>query len=189
MAEHLFSGSYHEVRDNAIRQALDRVRSLTGRELLSPGLAGELDRIAANYRFNVATLRGDQRSGKRRVERRRKSDYGHTIEVEVPFIDVTIPYVGDPNSFEVAPSHSNIIEYRVVVQPGALLITFPDDQNLDRDVNDFLHRVGENLDRLREESENLQAQVRSQIGAFADTRVTEAKAQNERDKGRSFPIS
>jgi len=189
MAERLFAGSYHTVHDHLLRSAIERVRALPDVELLSPGLGGTLNKIADDAQFHVATLRAKDAHGTRRKEMRKRRDYGQTIDVEVSFIEVSIPFSGDPQSLKFAPSQSTMIDLPTEIRNGTLVIHLPDGDNFDRDLDSFVSLVQGNLDRLTKEAAGLRDMIRSQIGAFADQRIAEAKARKDRDSKRGIPIS
>lgn len=186
--DRLFQESIHAFKDQKVREAIARVEGLSEAELLDPGLAGKLDGIVEQFRFVVATMRPQERKGKRRTETRQVRDYGELRNVEVSMIDVTIPFDGYPKSFTIAPSHCHVIDTPARTSQAGLQATFYDDDNLDRNVDSFISRVGENLERLRGEMESLRTQISDAVKAIADQRLAKVKAQKERDKSRSFPI-
>jgi hypothetical protein len=189
MADQLFAGSVYDLRQSALQQAIERTKKISPTELLAPSLAGTLDKIASEFTLAIAKLKPDEIKGTRRKRISRRNDYGQMIDVEISVIDVTIPFDGDPESFKFAPSHSNIIDDAVEIHAAGLQISLPDDDNLDKMVKRFVAMVQENLDGLSKELSGLKEQVRNQIEVVANSRVEQIKKENERDKGRSFPIS
>ncbi|QRM32760.1 hypothetical protein [Microvirga sp. VF16] len=184
----MFQESFHNFRDEKIREAVARAEAISEKDLLSADLSAKLDEVANGFRFVVATLKPEGRRGKRRIETRQVRDYGDVRDVQVSVIDVTIPMEGYPKSLHIAPSHSNVIEIPASTGTGGLIATFYDDDSLDKNVDSFIARVSENLDRLRKEMEGLKPQIREAIGTVADRRLAEVQARLERDKTRSFPI-
>ena len=139
MVEHLFQESISGFGEQKIRDAKAQAEQLTQQQLEGPDLAATLERIAT-FKFELAKLKPDQRRGKRRTEKRKRMGYGREIVVDVDFIDVTIPFDGWAKSFRLAPSSCRIIETPVTIGSDAIQVSFPDDQNLERNV-DFLFKA------------------------------------------------
>lgn len=188
MSERLFKTNILDFQRQKLQEAAARAEAILERDLLNPALPGMLDAIAQGFGFTVAKLQPEGRKGKRRKEHRDTGDSGADHAIEVSLIDVTIPMEGHPNSLTIAPARANLIETPAAKIPGALLVTFDDDDDLDRNVDSFITQVSENLDRLRGEMETFKAQVRNAIGTITDRRVAQLRAQHERDRKRSFPI-
>lgn len=186
--QRLFEKSLYAVKAENLRLATQRVQALSEPELLVPSLQARLDTIADQFTLQVARLRPDERRGKRRVEQRESSDYGRHQVVEVSLIDVTIPFVGDPKSLMIAPSRCHVIERPAIANSNSIVVSFGDDENLDKNVDDFVKRVNENLDNLRSEMDSLRNEIKTEIQTIADRRLALVKAQKERDSKRSFPI-
>jgi len=186
--QRLFEKSLYAVKEENLRLATQRVQALSEPELLVPSLQARLDTIADEFTLQVARLRPDERRGKRRVEQRESSDYGRHQVVEVSLIDVTIPFVGDPKSLMIAPSRCHVIERPAIANSNSIVVSLVDDENLDRNVDDFVMRVNENLDNLRSEMDSLRNEIKTEIQTIADRRLALVKAQKERDSKRSFPI-
>lgn len=184
----LFQESIFDFKDQKVREAIARVEALPETVLLNPDLPRQLDQIVEQFRFVVATLKPEERKGKRRIETRVVRDYGEVRNREITLIDVIIPFNGYPKSFNIAPSHCHVIDTPAMNTSAGLQASFYDDDNLDQNVDSFIVRVSENLDRLRSEMESVRKQISDAIKAVADQRVAKAKALKERDKGRSFPI-
>ena len=187
MQSKLFTNSIHDFSQEKLRESVRRAEALTEQELLVAELAPFLDKIS-DFPFQVAKLKPDGRKGKRRTEKRERTDYGLRTMVDVDFIDVTIPFEGFPKSLTIAPSSCHVIDVLASVENGQLVVTFPDDDNLDPNVNDFIKRDSENLDRQRQEIETIKQETRKAVSAVANRRIAEIKARKERDKARSFPI-
>lgn len=186
--ERLFEGSLNLFKQEKLRDAAAKANALSDSQLLNPSLAGRLDAIAGEFRFVVAKLRPEERRGKRRTETKEVNDYGQRQTVQMTVIDVAIPFDGYPKSLTIAPSRSHIIQTLVSTIQNPLVVPFMDDENLDKNVDDFIKRVSENLDSLRSEVEGFSREIRAEIQAIVDRRLTILKAQKEQDAKRSFPI-
>jgi hypothetical protein len=189
MMGYLFRGSAHSYRETAVRQAVEEVKSLAPNYLADPGLAGTINKIVGKYGvFAVATLRPNEKRGKRRTETRQIRDYGETRNVEVSLMDVFVPFSGAEESFELAPSSSHVIQTPVQVTQGQLVFTFHDDSAIERDLEAAIKQISENLDRLRAELGNLESSVRQAVEAVAADRLARIKSQAERDSRLGFPV-
>ncbi|MHC1946492.1 hypothetical protein IF803_19090 [Bradyrhizobium sp. UFLA06-06] len=156
--------------------------------LTSDKLAEELTKIA-HFQFDVAKLKPDERKGKRRTEKRKISDYGRDVTIDVDIIDVIIPFDGYPKSFQIAPSHCNVIDIpAMITHENGLRISLPDDQNLDRAVNFFIERVSGNLSTLEKELQNVGPRMLQSAQSAIHQRLQRIRERQERDKTRSFPI-
>jgi hypothetical protein len=190
----LFEQSFHAYLEKRIKEALAKVAALSEKDLADPSLSEKLDAIANDGWIVVATLRAAERKGKRRTEKR--VDLGDEdedglmipVEREIKVIDVLIPVDGYPISLQLSPSSSIGVSEKARMVPGGLQVTFPDDDNLDRNVDDFISRVSQNLDRLRVEAEANRPIIRQRVGEAAKRRQDELAAQKDRDSKRSFPI-
>lgn len=187
MQEHLFRQPISNFVQEKIDEARHRTEALTDAQLQDPALAGTLEKIC-DFRFEAATLRPADRMGKRRTTKVSKSDYGQQIIVDVDVIDVTIPFTGWPKSFHLAPSGRKIINTPASIVSGGLLVSFPDDQNLDHNVDDFVAQVAQNLESLKRDIEKIKPQMLQAAQLVANQRLAQIKARKERDKTRSFPI-
>ena len=186
----LFQGSIYDFQKQRLAGAVAEVKALSASDLLDPSLAGKLDKIADQH-FNVAvaTLRPEERRGRHRDVPSQGTEFGRPVVRKVSYIDVTIPFNGDATSFSFAPSSSHVIMENTLIQDGAIGVSLLDDSNLDKNVDDIIKRVGENLDRIRAEMEQWRPHARKTLDQVAEQRIAELKAQKERDKGRSFPIN
>jgi hypothetical protein len=126
---------------------------------------------------------------KRRTEKRKLTDYGREIIVDVDVIDVIIPFDGWPKSFHLAPSSCRIIETPVTINNDSTIqISFLDDQNLEQNVNSFIQGVTGNLNTLGMELQRIGSQMLQAAQLVANQRLQQIRERKERDKTRSFPI-
>jgi hypothetical protein len=173
----LFDESWATTKAAIQETAVQQVRSANREFIFDPGLAGQIDDIVNSRVPKVATLRPEQRRGKR-IEIRP----GYSV------VDVSIPFVGDEKSFHLAPTRTSIPSVACQMQPDHLLIRFEDDDKLDQRVDTFAQAVSHTLDSLRAEVAAWVPQFRAALSAAAAARSNEFLAQQQRDKGRSFPI-
>jgi len=102
MVDHLFQEPISAFVEQKLREASSKAEQLTPPQLEGSDISATLEKIAT-FEFKVASLKFDQRKGKRRTEKQRRRDYGREIIVDVDIIDVTIPFDGWPKSFHLAP--------------------------------------------------------------------------------------
>ncbi len=187
MVDHLFQEPISAFVEQKLREASSKAEQLTPPQLEGSDISATLEKIAT-FEFKVASLKFDQRKGKRRTEKQRRRDYGREIIVDVDIIDVTIPFDGWPKSFHLAPSSCRIIETPAVIKDSAIQISFLDDQNLEQNVNFFVESVTQNLNTLRTELQRLGPQMLQAAQLVANHRLQQIRDQKARDKTRSFPI-
>jgi hypothetical protein len=188
MLEYLFQEPLSALLEQKLREARAQGEQLTLQQLESPDLATTLQKIAT-FRFDTASLKPDQRRGKRRTEKQKRMDYGREIVVNVDFIDVSIPFEGAAKSFRLAPSHRKIVDTPVTVTTNNMIqISVPDDQNLEQKVNFFIQTVTENLSTLEKELQRIEPQMLQAAQLAANQRLEQIRERRERDKTRSFPI-
>ena len=109
--------------------------------------------------------------------------------MRVTFVDVAIPFTGDAKSFELAPNACQIIGGDWEIRGQELIVTLPDDQNLQRDIDGFVAIVSSNLDKLRAEAAQAQGNIQRAVENAANQRRAEIADEKERDKSRNFPIN
>jgi hypothetical protein len=102
---------------------------------------------------------------------------------------VTIPFDGWPKSFNLAPSSCRIIETPAKINNDSTIqISFPDDQNLEQNVNSFIQGVTQNLNTLGAELQRIGPQMLQAAQLVANQRLQQLRERQARDKTRSFPI-
>jgi hypothetical protein len=189
MHRQLFKNSWGQYQMDCSDSAVREVHSLPKSQFNQPSLAGVLERIAAKYKLVVATLQPDKKQGTRREVDQPIDDYGRQITMRVTFVDVAIPFTGDAKSFELAPNACQMIGGDWEIRGQELIVTLPDDQNLQRDIDGFVAIVSSNLDKLRAEAAQAQGNIQRAVENAANQRRAEIADEKERDKSRNFPIS
>jgi hypothetical protein len=177
--------AYQREQQNA---AIAKIQSIADQDLLNPNLAGKLDKLADHAVFEVANLDIARQWGKPRKEQHERERGGQTYVFDVEMMDMHIPFAGDPRSFLLQPSSSQMIDTRADVSGNELLVTFPYDDDLQRQMGFFVDKVVTNLDQLRKELPSIRAEVRNTIDQVANERVAAARAQHGRDQTLSFPV-
>jgi hypothetical protein len=189
MSERLFQGSWHSVWTHTIRTAVDDVGKLDRKVFSDPALAGHLQRIAEKYSFDVARINKEGiHADRRETEREGQDAWGDRRVFKQTWLDVTIPFTGDAESFKIAPSRSIIPSHHCTIGGDALTITIPDDASTDNAVQTFVSQVSQNLDGLRAEYEQSKPQLEQAIKSAADRRKEQIDAERDRDKKLSFPV-
>lgn len=188
MSERLFQLSWHNVSQGTLRKAHEEVMALDRRVITAPNLAGQLDKIAAKYSFEVATLNPEAKRGKRRDKERTIDDYGSHKTIKYSVIDVSIPFTGSDESFKIAPSHSHMVYAECEIRNNVVVLTVPDDDGAQQAINQFVQQVSENFDRLRSEAENWDKDLRDTIAAAAEKRKQQVDAEKGRDGNLNFPV-
>ena len=183
----LFGSPIQNFINARIHEAQSSAENLSDAQLQAPNLAGVLENIS-KLNFQVATLRPDQKKGKRRTERRTKKDYGQQVAADVDVIDVSIPFDGWPRSFDFAPTSGRLSSTKARVEEGMIVASFDDDENLERNVDEFIKLTSENLTKLARDLGDLQKRMLQEAQTVANRRIEQIKSRKERDKSRSFPI-
>jgi hypothetical protein len=174
--------------EQRLGEAKTHAEQLTPQQLEASDIAETLQKIA-KFKFNLATLKPDQRKGKRRTEKRKVMDYGREVIVDVDLIDVEIPFEGWPKSLYLAPSSRTLIDIpTTITSNNTIKVSFPDDENLDRNVDFFIQNVTANLNTLEKELQRIEPQMLQVAQTIVTQRIEQIRERKNRDKGRSFPI-
>jgi hypothetical protein len=185
---YLFSRSWLETQQDNLRAAMSDVDQLDRPVFDQPDLARVLDGIADRYTLEVASLDKEGIRATGRTVKREKNDYGERIMIDVPFLDVQIPFFGNPETLHIAPSRCNVLDNNVEIRHGMLVLSIPDDANADREVKDFVERASENLNRLRDEAQRSQTHLRQALNEVVERRRRTISEEAGRDSKRSFPV-
>lgn len=186
--ERLFQHSLFAVFAQRKSLAVQEVENLDRTILRDPSLGGVLQKIATKHDFDVARFQGEIVAN-RRIEEREVSDgFGGRHRAKTPWYDISIPFVGDADSFRIAPSRCSIPDRHARISQNTLTISVPDDAGTDAAVEKFRSIVDGNLQTLQSELQQIKPQLEQAIQRAADRRKAELDAQDERDKGRSFRV-
>ncbi len=180
--ERLFQHSLFAVFEERKSLAVQEVENLGLSVLRDPSLGGTLQKIAAKHAFDIARFQGEATAA-RRIEERDVSDgFGGHYRAKLPWYDVSIPFVGDADSFRIAPSRCSIPSRLARISQKELTISVLDDAGTDAAVENFKSIVNGNLQTLKFELQELKPQLEQAMQQTADRRRAELDAQKERDK-------
>lgn len=186
--ERLFQKSLYAIFEHVKALAVQEVDGLDTSIFNNSALGGVLQKIAAKHDLDVARFEGEI-TARRRTEDRRVSDgFGDSHLAKSTFLDVSIPFVGDPESFRIMPSRCGVPDRQATIERHALVITIPDDANAERTIEHFNGVVSGNLQTLRAEYGQMKPQIEQAIQAAVERRKARVAAQQELDKGRSFRV-
>ncbi|HEV7293483.1 MAG TPA: hypothetical protein VGN79_14305 [Devosia sp.] len=186
----IFTEPFQIFLGEKMRTAEMEVDRLSEDDLQSPALGQSLQNIA-NFKFQVAEIRPDEKTGKRRTEVRSFVDYGRHIQSKVDVLDISIPYSGFPKSFSIAPTNGHTIESKATYQSSSghlLVVTLDEDDALEVKLATFISEVEDNLQKLGQDMENLRKRLLVHVQDRAQERLNAIKARQEKNKGYSFPV-
>jgi hypothetical protein len=186
--EVLFQKSFHQVWQQMLAQAAQDVQKLDRKLFSDPALAGHLVKIAAKYGVEVAQLDGEATAKRRSEEKERDDGWGGRHRVTITWLDVSIPFVGEAETFRVAPSSWSSPNNEVVIGANKLTISVIDDDRAETVVENFKKTVGGNLQTLRSEYERVKPELEQRIQQAANDRKAQIDAEDARDKARSFRV-
>ncbi|HEX3496835.1 MAG TPA: hypothetical protein VHT02_06635 [Methylocella sp.] len=181
----LFGIPWMAGRVSAQQSAAREVENLDRRTFSDPNLAAKLDEIASHYSLEVATLEPSAKRGSRR-DIKRTDDFGETHTIWV--MDVTIPFRGDPKSFQFSPSYCTIPSFPCEAMSDHLFVTLHEDSNLQTNVDQFIQQVSQNLTALSAEVTDSLTRLREALNQVADTRIRQIADQTTRNKNLDFPV-
>jgi hypothetical protein len=185
----LYGGSLHSFFEERIQQAIEEVDRLDRRTFSDPALAGHLQKIAAKYSFEIAQIRKDDVSGRRKDAARSSTDaWGEQRTFKQTYMVVSIPFSGNKDSFLLSPSRATIPSHAVDIGSSALTINVPDDDGADAAVKTFVQIISDNLDVLRNDYDRIQPQLMEAVNSAGMRRKQKIDAETARDQTRSFKI-
>lgn len=189
MPERLFAGSWHAAWQDTLRRAADDVLKLDRKLFSDPALGGHLKKIADKYSVEIARIIKDGIRAKRRETERDIIDgWGERRRVKQTWLDVTIPFSGEAESFKIAPSRPIIPSNHSTIGANALTLTIPDDESAQGTVDTFVAQISQNLDALRAEYEQSKGQLEQIIQNTANQRKQQIEAERARDQKLNFPV-
>jgi ribosomal protein S21 len=107
----------------------------------------------------------------------------------VTWLDVSIPFVGEAETFRIGPSSMALLNNRATIGHNTLTVSVADDERAESAVQDFKRMVEGNLHSLRAEYERNKPQLEQTIQQAATHRKAQIDAEDARDKGRSFRVT
>jgi hypothetical protein len=189
MRESLFQQiSLHEVLEKRLKAVVIQVEKLPKDSFSQPNLDERLNEIVLSQLIAVPEL-GAPSGGERRHEERQANDgWGGTQTVKVGILDVTVPFTGDAIVFKFYTSHSPGVSADVRIEGNKLIVTIPDGDNVQAQVDQFINSANANLNRIRAEIGDLHDRLTRAAQQTALRRQTEIAKEKERDSRLSFPV-
>lgn len=188
MAEVLFQGSFQAGWRNALKLAAEDVQKLDRKLFNDPALAGHLQKIATKYEIEVARFEGEMTAKRRTEEREGQDGWGDYRKIKTTWLDVSLPFVGEAETFRVGPSSMSVLHHRATIGPHAVTVSVVDNEGAEGEVQDFKKMVEGNLQTLRTEYERAKPQLEQVIQQAVTHRKAQIDAEDARDKGRSFRV-
>ena len=188
MEEVLFQKSFYQVWQLQMRAAAAEVQKLNRKLFKDPSLGGILQSIAKKYEIEVARFQGEMTAERRTVERQGQDGWGDYRMIKTTWLDVSIPFVGEAETFRIAPSSMTVPSKRVRIGRNALTVSVVDNDGADSEVQNFKTLVEGNLQILRNEYQQHKPQLEQAIQQAATQRKAQIDAEDARDQSRSFRV-
>ncbi|MHB8270243.1 hypothetical protein [Bradyrhizobium sp.] len=144
--ERLHQKSWSMLWQHMLKQAVDDVGKLDRRIFSDPALGGTLQKIADKYSVEVATIQPGASANRRVVEKEGNDGWGGRANFKQTWLDVSIPFTGEAESFRVSPSRCSIPSQQARIGQNELTISVIDDDNADAQVKSFIDAVTGNLE-------------------------------------------
>jgi hypothetical protein len=185
----LYKYSLHANLQENVRQAVEEVERMDRRVVADPAFAGKLQEIVKKHHLEVAHLHKDRITAHRKdTEREVMDEWGNRRKIKQTRLDVTLPFSGDKESFLLSPSRVTLPPIDAEIGASSLTINILDDDNADEAVRSFAQIVGDNLEVLRTEYDQLRPQLAQAVDQAAQRRKQQIDAEKSRDGTRSFKI-
>ncbi len=185
----LYKYSLHGSFQENIRRAIGEVEGLDRQAFANSALAGNLQKITEKYGLEVAHIRKDNITAHRRdTEREGTDEWGDRRTFRQTWLDVTVPFSGDKESFLFSPSRTTIPAYDAEIGSSSLSISIRDDDGADNAVQAFIQILSDNLEVLRTEYDQMKPQLVQAVNQAAQRRKQQIDAETARDQTRSFKI-
>ena len=179
--------NWHTAQQQITNSAIAEVDALDDATLMNPSLAGTLEKIAQRYALRVPTLNETAKRGVRSEVERRVDDYGRDTIVNVPVIDVHIPFDGSAEAFRISPSTSLLLSFSAEITDRELIVTVYDNDRAQQEVDNIIKQIKQNLDHLRNDIAGLD--LLGPLNRTAEARIAKIKAARDRDSKLDFPVS
>jgi hypothetical protein len=188
MEEVLFQKSFYQVWQLQMKAAVDEVQKLDRNLFKDPSLGGVLQSIAKKYEIEIAHFQGEMTAERRTEERQGQDGWGGYRMIKTTWLDVSIPFVGEAETFRIAPSSMAVLFKRATIDRNALTVRVVDNDAADKEVQDFKNMVEGNLQILRNEYHQHKPQLEQAIQQAATQRKAQVDAEDARDQTRSFRV-
>jgi hypothetical protein len=170
------------------KEAMADVQKLDRKLFNDPALGGHLQKIAAKYDVEVARFEGEATAKRRTEERQGQDGWGDRRTIITTWLDVSIPFVGEAETFRVGPSSMTLLYQSATILGNTITISVADTDAADGKVQDYKKTVEGNLQTLRVEYERVKPQLEQAIQQAASQQKGQIDAEDARDKGRSFRV-
>src|SRR5207237_10222631 len=127
--ERLHQKSWPALWQHMLKQAVDDVGKLDRRTFSDPTIGGALQKIAEKYTVEVATIQPGASATRRVVEKEGNDGWGGRRMFKQTWLNVSIPFSGEAESFRVSPSRCSIPSKRARIGNNELTISVIDDDN------------------------------------------------------------
>ncbi|MEH7904013.1 hypothetical protein V7794_22720 [Rhizobium laguerreae] len=186
----LFNGqSTNEHGQSAIQAAMRTIEAL-GLENFDERAASAIESAVARSVLSTPQLHVDKKAGRRVTDERMTQDYGRRALKKSDYIDVTIPFTGNPAAFVLSPSTKTLgTPGEINDRRDGIVIRFPDNERLEQDLEGAIAQIFQNLGHLERDMALLATEMRSTLKGVAERRLEKLKTRHDLDSKRSFPIS
>lgn len=176
--------SVHSYRNALVAEIPGFINAMRDGVLESSDAEDQLASFVAQKAPKIAVLNLEDRSGKR--TKTQEMHGGRLISQEV--IAVSVPVSGNIQTLDITPT-SMTLGARGTFSHQSLVLTLPDDERLEKDLNSLLATIQHNLDQLKKDLSGVQEQMFDAGKQAIDRKREEIKKRRSLDSGRSFPIS
>lgn len=174
----------HDYKSGVVHLCAQMVNAWPEHVFSDGSLDTRIAEIESKARVAVPDLDLASRRGKRR-QQSREDRFGRQVQYDV--IDISVPFDGDAICFDLSPS-SYTLGTRGRIQGNTLILTFPDNDRLESEVDEAVKTIANNLANLGKDLESLRTQVREAVSSSIGRRNDELERRKKLDASRSFPI-
>jgi len=183
--------SLHGLTTANLAEAKAEVNRLSRDQLKEADLQTALDRIVKNRTLECPKLDATNKTGKRTDKTIRFDDFGEIRTRTISMIEVTIPFSGEAQGFEIRPNQGTI-HYGLRATIGKNQITFDVTGESPADtqaaVNTFIDQMTQMLDQMRPDIEKYNEDLKTTVSAASRARLEQISAERDRDSGLDFRV-
>jgi hypothetical protein len=183
--------SLHRLTTSRLAKAKEEVTRLSRDQLKKEDLQAVLDRIVKNHTLECPKLDAAKKKGKRADKQIQIDDFGEIRTRSVPVIEVTVPFSGDAQCFEIAPNQGTIhYGLRAAIGRGELMVEVSGEApaNTQAAIDKFIGEVMQMLDQMRPDIEKYNEDLKSTVTTASGARLEQIRAEKDRDSGLDFPV-
>jgi hypothetical protein len=183
--------SLHSLTASNLAEAKAAVNRLSRDQLKKADLQSVLDQIVKNHMLECPKLDAAKKAGKRKDKTIKFDDFGETRTRTISVIEVTVPFTGEAQGFEIRPNQGTI-HYGLRATIGrnqlAFDVTAETPDNTQAAVNTFVAEVTQMLDQLRPDIEKHNEDLKATVSAASRARLEQIRAEKDRDSGFDFKV-